>query len=586
MGPTPLDHHLTIEHSSTMKKIILSAALLAQFGFAMAQVPQSLNYQALARNAANQVQANKTMTVRLTVKVGAAMGTPRYSETRSITTNANGLFNVTIGSMGALSTTGSFASIDWLNGSHYLMTELDVNNNGTFVDLGTVQMQSTPYAMAAGTASSLKLPFAKTGSSTTEMLSIVNNVGSAISGDGRGLSSVGVKGATDLNIGVLGVSYGTGTAVYGQSSNGLSGRFVTQATNTKSVVEIEHKGAANGLKVTSAGGQAIQANSTGQGVGIMATTDNNIGVLATSNNTGTAVYGSSYRGLAANFVTQAGNSNITVKSQSLGNGIAVQGLSDGGFGLQGVSKTNVGVRGSSTSGPGVMAASETGNGLTASSTSGVGVSSTTTTGTAAKFSAPVGAKALEVAGSVKITNTTNPHGLGKVLTSDGNGFATWQGAVAFKTTGVVDELPGTGQDDFFVNSATQPVKVKFKNVNMNFGSGYANGIFVAQNAGIYHFNTSILWAEQSITLPAETVRISIIREDANGGKEILATATRTNLSESQSMQLTVDTYIFEGNKVYVEAAAFSPDQIPKRIIDNDPFLKNCTWFSGHMITRM
>ena len=569
-----------------MKKIILSAALLAQFGFAMAQVPQSLNYQALARNAANQVQANKTMTVRLTVKVGAAMGTPRYSETRSITTNANGLFNVTIGSMGALSTTGSFASIDWLNGSHYLMTELDVNNNGTFVDLGTVQMQSTPYAMAAGTASSLKLPFAKTGSSTTEMLSIVNNVGSAISGDGRGLSSVGVKGATDLNIGVLGVSYGTGTAVYGQSSNGLSGRFVTQATNTKSVVEIEHKGAANGLKVTSAGGQAIQANSTGQGVGIMATTDNNIGVLATSNNTGTAVYGSSYRGLAANFVTQAGNSSVTVKSQSLGNGIAVQGLSDGGFGLQGVSKTNVGVRGSSTSGPGVMAASETGNGVTASSTSGVGVSSTTSTGTAAKFSAPVGAKALEVAGSIKLTSTTNPHGLGKVLTSDANGFATWQGAVAFRTSGVVSDIPNQAQQIFVVNSQLQPVKVKFNQLNMNFGNGVSNSEFKAANDGIYHFNTSILWGEQVVVLPTEYVRVSIIRDDGFGNKEVLATSTRTNLTESQSMQLTVDAYIFEGNKVYVEVAAWSPDGIPKRIVDNDPVLKNCTWFSGHMITRM
>jgi len=585
MGPTPLDHHLTIEHSSAMKKIILSAALLAQFGFAVAQVPQSLNYQALARNAANQIQANKTMKVRLTIKVGAAMGTSQYSETRSITTNANGLFNVVIGSAGALSTTGSFASIDWLNGSHWLMTELDVNNNGTFVDLGTVQMQSTPYAMAAGTASSLKLPFSATGNQPGDMLNILNNSGSAISGDGRGMSSVGVKGATDLNIGVMGVSYGSGTAIYGQSTSGLSGRFVTPATNTKSVVEIEHKGAANGLKVTSAGGQAIQANSTGQGVGVSATTDNNIGILATSNNTGTAIYGTSYRGTAANFVTQAGNSNITVKSQSLGNGIAVQGLSDGGFGLQGVSKTNIGVRGSSTSGAGVLAASETGNGLTASSASGVGVSSTTTTGTAAKFSAPVGAKALEVAGSIKLTSTTNPHGLGKVLTSDENGFATWQGAVAFKTTGVFDDnLPNSINTFQIVNSAMDPKKVNFKTVNMNFGNAYANGVFTAPVNGIYHFNTGVLWDEQLLVLPGEFVRIDIIRQGISGGPEVLASVTRNNLDDSESMQLTVDAYIFEGDKVSVRATAFSPDFVPKKIHNNDG--KNGTWFSGHMITRM
>lgn len=571
-----------------MKRILLSAALLAQFGIAMAQqgVPQALNYQAVAKNATNQVQANKTMTVRLTVKVGGFMGSPRYSETRSITTNASGLFNVVIGSPGATTTTGSFASIDWLNGSHYLQTELDVNNNGTFIDLGTVQMQSTPYAMGAGTANSLKLPFAASGNSTTEMLSITNNIGSAIRGDGRGMSAIGVSGATDLNIGLLGSAYGSGTAIYGQSYAGLSGKFVSPATNTKSTVDIEHKGAANALRASSAGGQAIQAVSTGNGVGVSATTDNNIGVLATSNNTGTAIYGTSYRGNAANFVTQAGNSNITVKSQSFGNGIAVQGISDGGFGLQGISKTNVGVRGSSTSGPGVMAASETGNGVTASSISGIGVSSSTTSGTAAKFTAPVGARALEVAGSIKLTSTTNPHGLGKVLTCDENGFATWQGAVAFKTTGVVDEMPGTEQDDFIVNSAMQPVKMKFNTVNMNFGAGLANGQFTAKNNGIYHFNTGILWAEQTVVLPTETVRVSIIRENTSGGKEVLATATRTNLTESQTMQLSVDSYIFESDKVYVEVTAYSPDFIPKRIIDNDAFMQNATWFSGHMITRM
>lgn len=569
-----------------MKRILFSAALLLQLGYAMAQVPQSLNYQAQARNMANQVQANKTMKVRLTIKAGSAAGTVRYSETRTVTTNASGLFNVAIGSAGALSTTGSFSTIDWLSSSHFLQTELDVNNNGTFIDLGTVQMQSTPYAMASGTASNLKLPFAATGNQAGDMLNILNNNGSAISGDGRGMSSVGVKGATDLNIGVLGMSYGGGTAIYGQSSSGLSGKFVSPATNTQSTVNIEHKGAANALRVTSAGGQAIQAVSTGQGVGVSATTDSNIGVLATSNNTGTAVVGSSFRGSAASFQTSAGNSSITVKSQSFGNGIAVQGISDGGFGLQGVSKTNVGVRGSSTSGPGVMAVSETGNGVTASSTSGVGISSTTTTGTAAKFSAPVGAKALEVAGSIKITSTTNPHGLGKVLTCDENGFATWQGAVAFRTSGVHSDIPNEAEQIFVVNSLQQPVKVKFNQVNMNFGNGFSNNEFKAAHDGIYHFNTSILWGEQVLVLPTEYVRVSIIRDDGFGNKEVLATATRTNLTESQSMQLTVDSYIFEGNKVYVEVAAWSPDGVPKRIVDNDPILKNCTWFSGHMITRM
>jgi hypothetical protein len=134
-----------------MKKILATLSFVLIAVIAIAQVPEAINYQAVARNNSGQALANQSIKVRLSIQRGA---TTLYSETRTVTTNALGLFNVQIGSSGATTTIGSFTSIYWLNNTpaNMLKVELDVNNSGVFTEMGTQTLATVPYAFAAKNA--------------------------------------------------------------------------------------------------------------------------------------------------------------------------------------------------------------------------------------------------------------------------------------------------------------------------------------------------------------------------------------------------------------------------------------------------
>jgi hypothetical protein len=134
-----------------MKKIISTLASLFIAVFVMAQAPDVMNYQAVARNSSGQALASQAIKVRLSITKNAVV---LYSETRQAVTNALGLFNVQIGSGGAISTTGSFSGINWQNNpnTHYLKVELDVNNGTTFTDMGSQALVSVPYSFHSKTA--------------------------------------------------------------------------------------------------------------------------------------------------------------------------------------------------------------------------------------------------------------------------------------------------------------------------------------------------------------------------------------------------------------------------------------------------
>jgi hypothetical protein len=135
-----------------MKKIISLSIVCLLATFSFAQAPQFMNYQAVARNNSGVALANQTIKVRLSVLKNAVQ---QYSETRQVTTNALGLFNVQIGSSGAISTTGTFNTIDWLNNAapgYVLKVELDINNSGLYTDMGNTPFSSVPFAFVADKA--------------------------------------------------------------------------------------------------------------------------------------------------------------------------------------------------------------------------------------------------------------------------------------------------------------------------------------------------------------------------------------------------------------------------------------------------
>jgi hypothetical protein len=142
-----MPHHAVIFLNSMLLQLLFIAFLVTSA--VMAQVPQAINYQAVARNNAGQALANQAIKVRISVMDNAVS---IYSETRSVTTNPLGLFNVQIGSAGAIATTGSFTSIDWVHNTpnpKSIKIELDINNTNTFTDMGTRPLSAVPYALAA-----------------------------------------------------------------------------------------------------------------------------------------------------------------------------------------------------------------------------------------------------------------------------------------------------------------------------------------------------------------------------------------------------------------------------------------------------
>ena len=113
-----------------------------------AQIPQALTYQAVARNASGSAIINSNISIRVSIKDVNATGPTLYSETHSVTTNQFGLFTVAIGT--GLIQSGVFANINWDIGSKFMKVEMDATGGSSYVDMGTSQMLSVPYALFAG----------------------------------------------------------------------------------------------------------------------------------------------------------------------------------------------------------------------------------------------------------------------------------------------------------------------------------------------------------------------------------------------------------------------------------------------------
>src|SRR5215203_5023367 len=135
-----------------MKKLLLIAGIISSF-VAVSQVPNQINYQAVARNSVGNVLPNRKIMVRLSIREGSATGTVVYKETRTIATNNFGLFNIAIGSPGADNSTGTISGIDWSTAAKFIQVEIDPDGGSNFLNMGAAQLLSVPYALYAGSSS-------------------------------------------------------------------------------------------------------------------------------------------------------------------------------------------------------------------------------------------------------------------------------------------------------------------------------------------------------------------------------------------------------------------------------------------------
>ena len=129
-----------------MKKLITLINLLALCVTTLfAQAPEKFTYQAVVRNASNQLVTNAPVGVQVSVLQGGVAGTLVYMETHTSVTNDNGLLTLAIG--GGNLQQGDFASIDWANGPYFLKTEIDPSGGTNYSITSVQQLLSVPYAL-------------------------------------------------------------------------------------------------------------------------------------------------------------------------------------------------------------------------------------------------------------------------------------------------------------------------------------------------------------------------------------------------------------------------------------------------------
>lgn len=129
-----------------MKSIYTTLLLITTISI-FAQVPQAINYQAVARDASNNLLVNKNIGIRISILSGSAIGTNVYSETHVATTNASGIFSIEIGRGNIVS--GNLPNIQWYAQPHFAKIEIDANGGTNYQLVGTSQFLSVPYALFA-----------------------------------------------------------------------------------------------------------------------------------------------------------------------------------------------------------------------------------------------------------------------------------------------------------------------------------------------------------------------------------------------------------------------------------------------------
>jgi hypothetical protein len=201
-----------------MKKILL---LLVSILFVLevnAQSPEKMSYQAVIRDASNNLVTNQSVGMQISILQGSPSGVAVYVETHNPSTNDNGLVSVEIGNGTVVS--GSMNSINWGAGSYFIQTETDPTGGIAYTITGTSELISVPYALYANTAGSVLNDQINDADadSTNEY-----NTGASLSGTTLAITDGGGNQTVDLSS----LQDGTGTDDQNITGSGLTGTDLT-----------------------------------------------------------------------------------------------------------------------------------------------------------------------------------------------------------------------------------------------------------------------------------------------------------------------------------------------------------------------
>jgi hypothetical protein len=136
-----------------MKHLFTLLSIFCCIAITFAQAPEKMTFQAVVRDATNNLLNNQNVGMQISILQGSSSGNALYVESHTSTTNENGLVTIEIGA-GNVSE-GDFGTIDWTNGPFYIKSETDPSGGVSYSITGTSQLMSVPFALYAKTAASV-----------------------------------------------------------------------------------------------------------------------------------------------------------------------------------------------------------------------------------------------------------------------------------------------------------------------------------------------------------------------------------------------------------------------------------------------
>ena len=142
-----------------ISKIYLSLFLVFNSMVAFAQVtPDGILFQAVARDANGNAAAGRNIYAKVNILKESATGTSVYAESFKVMSTDDGIFTIVIGKGTRTSGAAGLAFIKWSEAYHFVNIKIAIeptvptpgwNPTTEYVDMGTSQLWSVPYALFA-----------------------------------------------------------------------------------------------------------------------------------------------------------------------------------------------------------------------------------------------------------------------------------------------------------------------------------------------------------------------------------------------------------------------------------------------------